>query len=118
MIFIFIILFIALVVASLVYLDANNIEKIEIFLDQQNCKTIDYSNGVYQAVCADKVIIMKNGFTIDLGDAKTIYYKTLKGVKIAPKKLILQSHKNFELNFKDETSTKEFLRKLEEKRNK
>ena len=118
MIFIFVIALIALFVGVLVYMDGANIEKIENFLQQQQCKTIDYTNGVYQAICSDKVIVMENGFSIDLGDAKMVYYKTLQDIQVGNKELILKSHQDVTLKFKDEASTKEFLNKLEEQRNK
>lgn len=117
MIFLFVIVLIALIVAVLVYIDGVNIEKIENFLQEQNCKTIEYTSGTYQAICSDKVIVIENGFSVDLGDAKMVYYKTLQNIEAEKKQLILKSHQDVTLHFKDEASTKEFLYKLEEQRN-
>lgn len=116
MIFLVIIFFVVAVVVTLVYIDNTNIKKIENFLLEQNCKTIDYTRGTYQAICADKVLVIKNGFKVDLNEAKTIYYKTLKDVQIQERKLELVNHENVTLEFKDESSKEQFLEKLEEKR--
>ena len=116
MIFLVIIFFVVAVVVTLVYIDNTNIKKIENFLSQQNCKTIDYTRGTYQAICRDKVIVIKNGFKVDLNEAKTIYYKTLKEVQPQERKLQLINHENTTLEFKDDASKEQFLKKLEEKR--
>lgn len=118
MIFLVIIGVVAAFVLMLVYIDSSNVKKIEDFLMHQKCKTIDYTKGSYQAICSDKVIVIENGFSIDLSKAKMVYYKTLKDIEVQEKSLLLKSNQNIPLTFKDESSKELFLKKLEEKREK
>lgn len=117
MIFLVIIFFIAALVGSLAYIDNANVKKIEDFLHHQDCKTINYTNGNYQAVCRDKVVIVENGFKIDLSEANTVYYKMIKKVDKEKNKLLLQTgYETTTLEFKDNIDREEFFTKLEEKR--
>lgn len=117
MIFLVIIFFVTAVVGTLVYIDNANVKKIEDFLMHQNCQTVHYTKGTYQGICADKVVVIDNAFKVDLGEAKMVYYKTLKEIQNNKKSLLLKSNEDVTLKFKDETSKEEFLKKLEEKRN-
>lgn len=118
MIFLVIIFFVVAVVSTLIYIDNTNVKKIEDFLMHQNCKTIDYSKGKYQAICSQKVIVVDNAFKVDLKQAKTLYYKTLTDIEIKKRVLILKSNQDLKLEFKNEASQKDFLKKLEEQRKK
>lgn len=117
MVFLVIIFFVATLVGTLVYIDNTNVKKIEDFLMHQNCKTVNYTKGTYQGICSDKVVVIENGFKVDLGEAKMVYYKTLNEIQNNEKSLLLKSNHDVTLKFKDETSKEEFLKKLEEKRN-
>ena len=118
MVFLIIILLVVGVVLGLNYIDAANIQKIEDFLKHQNCKEVNYTKGKYQAICSDKVVIIENAFTVDLSETQTVYYKTLKTIQNNKNELILTNHEDIKLEFNDEISKENFLKKLEEKRNK
>ena len=115
MVFLVIILLVVGVVLGLNYIDNTNIQKIDDFLKHQNCKEINYTKGKYQAICSDKVVIIENAFSVDLKDAKTVYYKTLKTIQNNKNELILKSHEDIKLEFDDDITKENFLKKLEEK---
>ena len=116
MVFLVIILLVVGVVLGLNYIDNTNIQKIEDFLNHQNCKEINYTKGKYQAICSDKVVIIENAFSVDLSKTQTVYFKTLKTIQNNKNELILISHEDVKLEFKDDSTKEKFLKKLEEKR--
>ncbi|MDZ7817367.1 MAG: hypothetical protein U5K55_01620 [Aliarcobacter sp.] len=62
MIFIGLFLFIAFIVIALNVYNQSNLNKIEEYLQKNNCQNIIYSNGSYKALCEDYFIVVENKF--------------------------------------------------------
>lgn len=118
MIFLVILVFIMAVIGVIYFIDSTNIAKIEQFLNQNQCKTIAYANGSFQALCPNKIIIIDNGFSINFDDAKMIKYKDIKEIEKRKYQLILDtSNEKIELNFKSDENKETYLEKLKDKVN-
>lgn len=114
---IFIVFFglIIVVVIGLNVLDNNNINKIEQYFKAQHCEAINYVNGQYFGVCKENIIIVKNGFSVDISKPeKVIFYKDIKELKKEDKKLIVITKNNkIDLEFKDQNNTNDFYIKVQ-----
>lgn len=108
---------IALIVIALNVLDSNNINKIEDYLKVQECNTVHYNEGVFQALCNNKVILIDNGFSVDINkDKKLILYKEIKNINKEKNKLVLITKDDkITLTFKEEKEQEDFFKKVKEK---
>lgn len=102
---------IALVVIVLNIIDYNNVNKIEQFYKTKGCNTVNYDSGVYQGVCKEGIIFIKNGFTVDLSKPqKIILYKDIKEASTKDKIMTIKTNNEtvkFRLNIE------EFFNKVE-----
>jgi hypothetical protein len=116
MIFLVIVFFVLAMIGAVSYIDHSNVKKIEGFLQDKGCTEVNYSRGVYQGLCKDKVIIMANGFKIDLNEAQIIYYDQIRRVTAKQeKKLLLHTQENnTELKFLSNEERDAFYGKLKE----
>lgn len=117
---IFIVFFglIVAVVVGLNIVDSSNISKIEKYLKSQKCNPLIYINGLYQGACEDKIILIKNGFSVDISKPeKVILYKDIKYLKKDDKKLKIETLKDeIVLDFKEKKNLEEFYNKVNNKK--
>lgn len=114
MIFLVVFGLIGAIVIALNIKDNSNLEKMENYLKSQNCQNIVYSKGIYKGVCDGKVIIIENGFSIDLNkDKKVFKIDDINSIKIENLKIIINNTYNIE--FKDQKKMEDFYKKLKEK---
>lgn len=115
MVFLVIVFFVLAMIGAVSYIDNANVQKIETFLDTNGCYEINYTRGVYQGLCDKKVVIMKNGFKIDLNTATMISYASIQKVQTNEKELVLYTKKQpHTLKFMNNEDRDKFQRKLEE----
>jgi hypothetical protein len=113
MIFIGLFLVIAIVVISLNVHNHTNLDKIEEYLKNSNCKEYVYSRGSYKALCEDSLVEIDNSFIVDIDkNSKTIKYKDIKNIDTKETKIFVE---DFVLEFKDKNDLNLFLGKLKEK---
>jgi len=108
---------VAAVFIGLNILDNSNISKIEEHFKAQQCKAISYVSGTYQGVCQDKIILMKNAFSVDTSKPeKLIYYKDIKNISKQNKQLtITTTSGNVLLDFKEDENLNEFFNEVQNK---
>ncbi len=112
---IFIIFFglIIAVVIALNMVDSNNINKIQEYLKSQKCDVVSYKDGVYKAACEDKILLIENGFSVDVNNPqKVIYYKEIKKLKKEKKNLVISTNEEIKIEFKEEKKLNEFFNKV------
>ncbi len=113
MIFIGLFLVIAIVVISLNVHNHSNLDKIEEYLKNSNCKEYVYSRGSYKALCEDSLVEIDNSFIVDIDkNSKTIKYKDIKNIDTKETKILVE---DFVLEFRDKNDLNLFLGKLKEK---
>lgn len=113
MIFIVFFGFFALVFLSLNWHDNSNLAELEEYLKSQNCKDYIYSKGSYKAICEDKILVMRNSFTIDLQENKTVYLlNKIKHIKQEKNTIYLDDKK---LGFNSKEDMEYFYKKLSKK---
>jgi uncharacterized protein with FMN-binding domain len=110
MIFIGLFIFIALIFGILNFIDNSNIEKIEKYLNDNNCSEVVYIDGNYQALCEDRVMIVENQFSLELEKSKHIDIKDIKDLKTSNMRIIIND--NFELKFKEKQKQENFYNTL------
>lgn len=115
MIFIIFFSLIALVFIGLNFLDNSNISKIEAYFKAQQCETVSYVSGMYRGVCNDKIIVMKNAFSVDVSNPeKLIYYNDIKEITKKEKQLmILTKSEDVVLDFKDQADLDKFFNEVQ-----
>lgn len=117
---IFIVFFglIVAVVVGLNILDSSNVNQIKEYLKEQKCEPINYTNGKYQGACEDRIILIKNSFSVDVSKPeKLVLYKDIKKLKKDEKKLVIQVLNNeIILNFKEKKDLDEFYNKVNSKK--
>ena len=117
MIFIGLFLFIAFVVIALNLYNQSNLNKIESYLQKNNCQNIVYSKGSYKAICKEYFLIIENSFTVNIDkNSKIINYSDIKNVEV--NKLNIFVNSDYKIEFKTEKELNLFLKNLEEKLNK
>lgn len=112
MIFIILFLIVLSIIVTLNFIDSSNIKKIEHFLEDNNCTSIEYFDGKYQALCQDEVLLVDNKFSIHLDQTKRLKYDEIKSVETDDKKIILND--DLDLKFKSEENQKIFYKKLKD----
>lgn len=114
---IFVIFFglIAIVFIGLNILDNSNIDKIESYFKSQQCQTISYVSGTYRGACSDKIIVIKNGFSVDVfTPEKLIYYNDIKKITKKEKQLvILTKSEDVLLDFKEQVDLDKFFNEVQ-----
>jgi len=116
---IFIIFFglIAVAIIALNVVNSNNIDDIENYYAAQRCDAVSTVRGVYKGACANSIILINNGFSIDLSKpTKEILYKDIQGIKKQDKMLTLMTNEMVELEFKDNNQLEEFYKKVQSKK--
>ena len=81
MLFIFFFGIIAALIIGLNIHDSNNISKIEEYLRSKGCDKTSYYQGKYKALCRENLIIVENGFNVDLEKAEVIDRGRIRSVK-------------------------------------
>ncbi len=113
---IFIIFFVAIVLAvvGLNLINSDNLDEIENYYAAQKCEAVSYVRGEYKGLCKDSIILMKNGFSIDISKPdKLIFYKDIQGIKKQDKMLVIMTNEMTELEFKDNIQLEEFYKKAQ-----
>lgn len=108
---------IAIVISLNVY-NHINLDKIEDYLKNINCKDYIYSKGTYKAFCENNLIEIKNSFIIDLKNNKTLQidYKDIKNIEEKDEFLnILTTNEDFKIEFKEKNDLDKFKEKLNSK---
>lgn len=114
MIFIGLFLFIAFVVILLNLYNHSNLDKIEEYLQKNNCKEYAYSKGSYKAFCDDYFIEVKNGFIINFDENSNIFmYVDIKDLEVNQLNLII--NKSYKISFKEKEELDTFYKKISEK---
>lgn len=117
MIFIGLFLFIAFIVIGLNLYNQSNLNKIEDYLQKNNCQNITYSEGSYKAICEDYLIEVENSFTVDIDkNSKLINYSDIKNLEV--NKLDIFINGSYKIKFKTEENLDLFFNNLEKKLNK
>ena len=107
---------IVLVVVGLNIVNSNNLDDIENYYRAQKCEAVTYVRGEYKGLCKDSIILIKNGFDIDLSKPdKVILYKDIQGIKKQEKILTIMTHEMVELEFKNNIQLEEFYKKAQNK---
>lgn len=117
MIFIFFFGLIIAIFVGLNILDNSNINKIEAYFKAQECQTISYVSGEYRGVCRDKIILMRNAFSVDVSQPeKLIHYNEIQNIKRESNFLVIKtSEDTISLDFKEPEKLEEFYISLENK---
>ncbi|MDZ7817932.1 MAG: hypothetical protein U5K55_04625 [Aliarcobacter sp.] len=101
MIFIGLFLFIASIVIALNLYNQSNLNKIEEYLQKNNCQNIIYSNGSYKALCEDYFIVVENSFSLDINkNSKLINYTDIKNLEVNKSDIIVNG--DYKIKFKTE----------------
>ena len=117
MIFIALFVIIAIVVVGLNLHNNSNLENIKEYVITSGCSNYTYSRGSYKALCEDKILEVKNSFTIDLEkNSVEILYSDIKKTDIKKQNIII--NETTKLEFKLEDEAKEFYNDLNERLNK
>lgn len=108
---------IVFVVVGLNIVDSNNVEKIEDYYKAQKCEAVNYVRGEYFGLCPKSIIVIKNGFSVDVSKPlKVIDYKDIQDIKKEEKYLkIITAMKSDTLEFKNANKTDEFYKKVQNK---
>ena len=108
---------VAAVFIGLNILDNSNIDKIEAHFKAQQCQSISYVSGSYRGVCQDKIIVMKNGFSVDTSKPqKLIYYKDITKINKQEKHLVIETASgNVLLDFKEQDDLNKFFNEVQNK---
>lgn len=116
MIFIGLFLIITIVVISLNMYNHSNLNEIETYLKNSNCKDYVYSKGSYKALCEDSLVEIDNSFKVDINkNLKSIKYENIKNVENKDSKIIVD---DLVLEFKDKNDLNQFSQKLKNRLNK
>ena len=116
---IFIIFFVAIVLAvvGLNLINSDNLDEIENYYAAQKCEAVTYVRGEYKGLCKESIILIKNGFSIDLSKPhKEIFYKDIQGIKKQDEILTLMTNEMIELEFKNNIQLEEFYNKVQSKK--
>ena len=113
-------IFFGLIIAVIIGLnihDNGNISKIESYFKSQQCQTISYVSGQYRGICQDKVILMRNGFSVDISQPeKLIHYKEIQNIKKANNMLVIETNNDStSLEFKEAEKLEAFYTALKNK---
>lgn len=100
------------------YVDSKNIESIENFYKENSCKEVYYYKSRYKAICKDKIVVIKNQFSVDFSSNVIIKYSDIIDFKINEKSLnIKTSIFEDKLYFETQKDTADFYSKLNIKLN-
>ena len=114
MIFIGLFLFIAFIVIALNLYNQSNLNKIEDYLQKNDCQNIIYSKGTYKALCEEHFIVIENSFIVDIDkNSKLINYTDIKNLKV--NKLDILVNDDYKIKFKTEKNLDLFFSNLEKK---
>lgn len=114
MIFIALFLFIALIIIALNMYNSSNLDKIEKYIVNENCKEYVYSNGSYKALCEDKILEISNSFKVDIEkNSKMYFYKDIKNVDV--QKLDILINDDIKLKFKQKDELYKFYDDLKKR---
>ncbi|WP_321312959.1 hypothetical protein [Halarcobacter sp.] len=113
MIFLVLVGIVATIVIVLNMMDNSNLEKIEKYFKDKNCKNITYSKGTYKAICGDELVEIPNSFEVDIKeDKKRIKLKNIK--KLDDKTLTIIINDDYEIEFKDKQNKENFYKNLKD----
>ena len=116
---IFIIFFgvIVLAVVGLNMVNSNNLYEIENYYASNRCEAVTYVRGEYKGLCKDSIVLIKNGFSVDVEKPdKVILYKDIQGIKKQDKMLVIMTHEMTQLEFKHDVQLVEFYNKVQSKK--
>jgi len=118
MILIILFALIAAVVIVLNIWDNTNLDKIEKYFKAQQCVNVSYIQGQYQGLCPTSIMLIKNGFSVDISkDKNIVFYEDIKDMEVNKKKIqITSAVKTIYLEFKEENIAALIYKKVEEKR--
>ena len=106
--------FIAL--AWVLYVDSSNITMIEEFYKKNSCQNIYNYKSRYKAICDEKVVIIKNQFSIDFSENVYIKYSDIKDIKKENSKILIKTDSLDEnLYFKESIDSEVFYKELEKR---
>lgn len=108
---------IIVVIVGLNIHDNSNISKIENYFKAQQCQPISYVSGQYRGICKDQVILMRNGFSVDVAQPeKLIQYKQIQNIKKANNTLVIETNNDStSLEFKEAEKLEVFYTALQKK---
>jgi len=111
MIFIALFLFIALVVVALSMHNSSNLEEIESYIKNEDCKDYLYAKGSYKALCQNRILVIPNSFTVDIEkNSKEYMYKDIKNIDVQKLDIIINDEQK--LSFKEKDEVYDFYKKL------
>lgn len=117
MILIGLFLFIAFIVIALNVYNQSNLNKIEEYLQKNNCQEITYSKGSYKALCESYLIEIGNSFIVDIDkNSKILNYENIKNLNIKNLDIVINS--DYKIKFKNQENLDLFFKELEKKLNK
>lgn len=117
MIFIAFFMFIALNVIALNMYNNSNLEEIEDYIKNENCKQIVYAKGSYKALCKDKILEIPNSFTVDIEkNSKEYKYSDIKNVDVHNLEIVVND--TYKIGFAQKEELYKFYKSLNTKINK
>lgn len=117
MILIGLFLFIAFIAIALNVYNQSNLNKIEEYLQENNCQKITYSTGSYKALCENYLIEIDNSFVVDIDkNSKILNYEKIKNSNIKNMDIVINNE--YKIKFKNQENLDLFFKELEKKLNK
>lgn len=117
MIFIAFFLFIALNVIALNMYNNSNLEEIEDYIKNENCKQIVYAKGSYKALCENRILEIPNSFIVDIEkNSKEYKYSDIKNVDVHKLEIVIND--TDKLSFTQQEELYKFYESLNSKINK
>lgn len=117
MIFIAFFLFIALNVIALNMYNNSNLEEIEDYIKNENCKQIVYAKGSYKALCENRILEIPNSFIVDIEkNSKEYKYSDIKNVDVHKLEIVIND--TDKLGFTQQEELYKFYESLNSKINK
>lgn len=105
-----------IVIAWVLYIDSSNISMIEEFYKKNSCNTVYNYKSRYKAICEDKIVIIKNQFSIDFSENVYIKYSEIKEKKNQGKIINIKTDSLEEsLYFKEKMDSNKFYEELEKR---